>query len=420
MNFRSHEGGGSFVAVLEQLSSTFARIRSGEIDRTIEVWMERIDRALGLDRSAIAEFVPEKLGFQVTHQWTREGFPPLPLFFASGLLPWTESQLRMGQPVVVTSFRSPPASAVLDRAFMRSPVGPKATVVMPLIIGGQVVGSISFADCHRARTWSSSLVRRLRIVADIFGNALARKRAAIESRRLRDQAEKTTNLTLLGQMAAAMAHELNHPLGAILTNAQTARRILERDRPKLADISEIIDDIISCERRASGYMQHVRNLLRKKQPPTELLEVGQLLDGATSLVRRDMLTSGISVEIDIESSLPSVTADRTGIEQVMINLLRNAADAISAGDQHARCVKVRAFRQNPGWITIAVSDTGSGIDEKNLDRLFEPLFSTKEKGTGMGLSIVRSIIESHGGNIKAHSNQGRGATFEFTLPVSQN
>ena len=131
-----------------------------------------------------------------------------------------------------------------------------------------------------------------------------------------------------------------------------------------------------------------------------------------------MFLKRISLQIEVNAGLPSIAADRTGVEQVMINLLRNAADAITSENHASRSVKVRSFRRDPNWIAIAVSDTGKGIDQSNHDRIFEPLFTTNEKGTGMGLAIVRSIVESYGGEIRVLSAPGRGATFEFTLPVA--
>ena len=246
---------------------------------------------------------------------------------------------------------------------------------------------------------------------------MSRQRSAIESRILQEEAEKLSKFALLGEMTAAMAHELNHPLGAILANAQTARRILERARPNRASLKEIIDDIIAGERRAGDYVRHVQSVFSDHQVRMETLHVDQLLTAAASLVRSDLLLRGISLEIEIEKGLPNIAANRTGIEQVMLNLLRNAVDAISIGNSPTRIINVRAFRRNAHSVAIAVSDTGKGIDPKDLDRIFEPLFTTKEKGTGMGLSIVRSIVKSHGGEI--HVDQGResGATFEFTVPA---
>ena len=416
MNFRSRNEAMPFSVILEQLSSAFARVASGEIGEQIEHSLEKIARCLGLDRSVAAEFPPEGGDYRVLYQWTREGFPPMPKYSSGAFLPWVASRIRAGATVVMPRISALPAIAARDREFFLSPLGPKATVVVPLAVGGKILGAISFADFHHERSWSPPLLRRLRLIADIFANAMSRQRSAIESRILHEEAEKLSKFALLGEMTAAMAHELNHPLGAILANAQTARRILERARPNRASLKEIIDDIIAGERRAGDYVRHVQSVFSDHQARMEALHVDQLLTAAASLVRSDLLLRGISLELEIEKGLPNIAANRTGIEQVMLNLLRNAVDAISIGDSPTRIINIRAFRRNAHSVAIAVSDSGKGIDPNDIDRIFEPLFTTKEKGTGMGLSIVRSIVKSHGGEI--HVDQGResGATFEFTVP----
>jgi signal transduction histidine kinase len=418
MKFRSKADREPFSVVLEQISSAFARVSPGEIGPQIEHWLKKICDSLGLDRSVVAEFLPEKGGLQVLHQWTREGYPPMPMYLADEIIPWITSRLRAGETFVMPSVRSLPAEADRDREFVLSPTGPKASVVMPLEIGGKVIGGVTFGDFHGERRWSPALLRRFKLISNIFANAIARQRSAIESKRLQEEAQKLANFALLGEMTAAMVHELNHPLGAILANAQTARHMLERASPNLASLREVVDDIIAGERRANDYMQRVRSVFGNNQLRTEPLQIDELLTAVASLVQSDMLMRSISLQIDVEAGLPSIKADRTGIEQVMLNLLRNAADAIATGNSSIRYVRVRAFQQDLNCVTVAVSDTGGGIDQKNFDMIFEPLFTTKEKGTGMGLTIVRSIVESHGGAIRVSTSPGPGATFEFTVPVS--
>jgi len=367
----------------------------------------------------IAEFLPEGGGLQVLYQWTREEFPPMPMYLADDLVPWMVTKVRKGETVVLSSIRSLPRNASGDRVHMTGPFGSKAAVAVPFVIDNKIIGAISFGDLKHKRRWSPTLIRRLKLVADIFANALARQRSATQSNRVRERADSAAKFALLGEMAAAITHELNHPLGAILANAQAAHSMLGRARPRpnLAKLNEIIDDIISGERRASSYVERVRSLFKDKKPCSETLDVSQVIEETTLLVREDMLMRGISLQIDLDASLPDVGADRTGIEQVILNLLRNAADAVTIGDSNSRRIKVSASRRDPNQVAIAVSDTGNGIDQKILGSVFEPLFTTKEKGAGMGLSIVRSIVESHGGEVRIRSNSEQGTTFEFTLPV---
>src|SRR5260370_11108503 len=417
MNVRSPDEKESFLSVLERISSRFARVSSAEVGSEIEPWMERVACSLGLDRSVIAEFLPQGRGLQVLYQWTREEFPPMPMYLADDRVPWMVTKVRKGETVAVSSIHSLPRGSRRDRAHMTSPVGSKAAVAVPFVIDNEIIGAISFGDLKHQRRWSPILIRRLKLVADIFANALARQRSATQSNRVRERVEGAAKFALLGEMAAAITHELNHPLGAILANAQAAHSMLGRTRPNLTKLNEIVDDIISGERRASSYVERVRSLFKDKEPRSETLDVGQVIDRTALLVREDMLLRGISLEIDVDTGLPDVAADSTGIEQVMLNLLRNAADAVTIRDTHSRCIKLSAFRRDPNQVAIAVSDTGEGIDQKILGSVFEPLFTTKEKGAGMGFTIGRSIVESHGGEGRIRSNGEQGTSFEVTPPV---
>lgn len=407
-----------FSDLLGILSTRFARISHDEIDAEINGWLERVCRSLGLDRSVIGEYLPEKRDFHATYQWTREGFPRGPMVAASEVIPWISRRVAAGEIVAVPGVGALPAEAERDRSFMLSGLGPKATLVMPLIIGSRVVAGITFADLHGERRWPPSLISRLKLIADIFANALERKRSANEANKLKDEAQSVGRLALMGEMTAAIAHELSHPLGAILANAQAARRLLENAYPDLSELKEALDDVITGERRAAAYVAKVRALFRRSDLHTELLQVDTLLDAAASLTRSDLQARGVSLEMQIEPGLPMITADRVGMEQVMINLIQNAADAVCGSEHFERRVSVRAFQRESRWIGIEVGDTGKGIDQKDLGRIFQPLFTTKPKGTGMGLAIVRSIVESHGAQIRVYSERGTGTTFEFGLPVA--
>ncbi|HEV2175088.1 MAG TPA: histidine kinase dimerization/phospho-acceptor domain-containing protein, partial [Nitrospira sp.] len=168
---------------------------------------------------------------------------------------------------------------------------------------------------------------RLKLVTDIFANALERKRSTTETNKLRDEAQKVARLALVGEMAAAVAHELNHPLGAILANAQAARRLLENSHPKLSELRETLDDVISGERRAAAYVEKVRSLFNRSEVLSEPLQVDRFLESIASLTRSELAARGISLQIQIEANLPMIAADRVGIEQVLMNLIQNAADA---------------------------------------------------------------------------------------------
>lgn len=408
-----------FPELLEALSARFIRIPYDRIDSEIGGWLEQVCLSLDLDRVVVAEYLPEQEGFYTTYQWNREGFPaaPGPNVAASKFLPWVSAKGTGGEIVLVPNIDALPPEATGDKDFM-SGAGPKAIAGVPAIIGNRLIAGFAFEDFHGERHWAPSLVKRLKLVSDIFGNALERKRTAMEAAGLRDEMQGAAHLALVGEVAAAMAHELSHPLAAILANAQAARRLLENTRPNLTELREVLDDVITGERRAAAYVAKVRTVFRRSELHKESLPIHVILEEVVSLTRNDLRIRGISLEMHIEPGLPLICADRVGLEQVMINLIQNAADATADNDRSARLITIRALRTDPQHVRISVSDNGKGIDQNDLVRIFQPLFTTKSRGTGMGLAIVRSIIESHGSRIKVESKLRAGATFEFALPVA--
>jgi signal transduction histidine kinase len=406
-----------FPDFLESFSTRFARISHQEIDAEIEGWLAKIGFTLNLDRSTIGVFQPETGDFAAVYLWTRKGFPPAPPYRASEVIPWIAGKVRNGAIVAVRGADYLPAEAERDREFMLGPIGPRSVLVIPLIIGDRVVGGITFADMHGERVWRPALIRRLKVVADILANALERRRSAMENNRLREQLRKASRANLVGEMAAAIAHELSHPLSAILANAQAARRMVEKPDPDICKLAATLDDVISGERRAAGYIERVRTIFKRSQINAEPVPVHSILASAKSLMLGDLQAMGIELETEADPNLPLVLADRVGIEQVLINLIRNAADAILEGNGKPRRITIRVANGGPSHLEIAIADTGPGIGQKTLARLFEPLFTTKENGTGLGLAISRSIVRSHGGDVYVKSKPGAGTTVLFTIPI---
>ncbi|HTY55542.1 MAG TPA: GAF domain-containing protein, partial [Candidatus Binataceae bacterium] len=255
-----------FSELLGVLSTRFARISHNEIESEVGGWLEKICHSLGFDRGVLAEYLAEKRDFYTTFRWNREGFPqaPGPLAPASNYLPWVSATGALGEIVVVPSIAELPKEAEQDRNFMMQ-FGMKSILGVPLIVGGRLIAGIAFEDFQAERRWTPTLLARLKLASEILATALERKRSAIESAKLRDDAENIGRLALLGEMAAAIAHELSHPLGAILANAQAARRLLERRHLSLSELKEALDDVITAERRAATYVAKVRTIFRRSE-----------------------------------------------------------------------------------------------------------------------------------------------------------
>ncbi len=244
----------------------------------------------------------------------------------------------------------------------------------------------------------------------------ARNRAQHQASQLRVELVHAGRVSLMGVLAAALAHELNQPLTAIMSNAQAARRFLNAPAPNLQEIGEILEDIALDDERASEVIQRLRALVKKKPTDFQMLDVADMIRGVERLVHSDATIRQMTVCLDVEPGLPPVRGDRVQLQQVLLNLLINAFDASEGSAAEDRIVTIDA-RQHQGQVMIHVRDRGTGIGQDVQLRLFEPFQTSKQQGLGMGLSISKSIVELHGGRLWAENNPDRGATFCLALPV---
>ncbi|MES2438071.1 MAG: PAS domain S-box protein [Verrucomicrobiota bacterium] len=228
---------------------------------------------------------------------------------------------------------------------------------------------------------------------------------------------QATRLALLGELAASIAHEVNQPLGAILSNAETAEILLDHPNPPLQEIRQILADIRRDDMRASETIKRVRSLITKGEVQMLPLNLNIILLGVTRLVAHDVRRRGVSLVTRIAPDLPDVSGDRVQIEQILLNLMLNAMDASTGTHLLQRTLTLTTSLKCDGWVEVCVSDNGHGIPPETLPRIFESFFSSKEDGMGLGLSLARSISEAHGGRITAENNPSGGATFRVILPV---
>lgn len=246
-----------------------------------------------------------------------------------------------------------------------------------------------------------------------------------EARRAQEQLQQAqanlahvARVTLLGQLTASIGHEVNQPLAAIVTNGEAAIRYLRRDPPELEEIRDALTSMIAEGKRASEIVKRIRSLIQKTTPQNASLDINSVLAEGATLVQREVANQRVALKLDLAPDLPAVLGDRVQLQQVIINLMINAVQAMASVNGRARELLVRSMRDGPETVVVAVQDSGEGLDPAKADHLFDAFFTTKPDGMGMGLSICRTIMDAHNGRIWASANDGPGATFRFSLPVA--
>ena len=421
----AHEGAEAtavdFEQLLSDLSAAFVRVSVDEIDREIEQWLERIVLAMGIDRSTVVQAAPQNGVLYITHQWARAGVGTpqrgIPID-RTPQTPWLDDQIASGHMVVLSRLDDLPPEASKERKLFRE-AGNKSNVTIPLRVAGVVVGALLFGAIRFEKHWSEQEVQRLKLVAEVFGNAFERKRAEAEIDRLAEELRQASQVMTMGELTASLAHDLNQPLGAILNNAKAARRLLTAKTPDLVEIDAALDDILRDDARAVTIVKNVRAMFQRGEARMVPVDVRQLVLEVARIVNSDARLKEISCTLELPDSLPWVRGDKTHLTQAVLNLVVNAFDSVCDG-AGPREVVLRADHEEPNQVHVSVRDSGTGIDAKAMPNLFEAFYTTKPRSMGMGLTIVRSIIENHGGRIWAMRNPDRGATLEFVLPVEPN
>ena len=244
-----------------------------------------------------------------------------------------------------------------------------------------------------------------------------RRRYDREAVKQHDELAHLSRVAMLGELSGSLAHELNQPLTAILSNAQAAQRFLARNPPELDALSDILSDIVRNDRRAGDVIQRLRSLLRKEEAERQPLALNDVVVESLQLMRSDLLNRQVSVQTELAPGLPTVRGDRVQLQQVLLNYVINGCDAMD-GQAVSRLLLVRTRASDGGGIEVAVTDRGTGIPPDDIERIFEPFMTTKARGMGPGLAICRTIVEAHGGKVWASNNNAeRGATLHFALPA---
>ena len=246
----------------------------------------------------------------------------------------------------------------------------------------------------------------------------SRKLAELEVERQRSEVTHLSRVTMLGELSGSLAHELNQPLTAILANAQAAERFLAQDGADLGEVRAILADIVEEDKRAGEVIRRLRLLLRKGEFERQPFSVSEVVRDALALVRNDLVNRGVTLAAELPAELPPAVGDRVQIQQVVLNLVTNACDAMEVLEPRRRRLSVRTESAPTGRLRVSIADCGPGLPAAVIEQVFEPFFTTKTHGLGLGLSVCRTIVTAHGGELGAEANGDGGVTFHFTLPVS--
>jgi len=245
-----------------------------------------------------------------------------------------------------------------------------------------------------------------------------RKRAELEAQQARQELAHFSRVSTIGELAASLAHELNQPLTGALANARAALRLLESTRPDVAEIRSILSDIVDDNKRAAEVIRRLRRLLRKGEVQLSVLDLNGLIRDVAKLLSSDAIIRNIAVRLELDPNPLFVSGDAVQLQQVVLNLLLNAMEAMAESSEDGRTITVRTANTEANIVHVSVQDAGPGLREGTQQLVFEPFYTTKASGVGMGLAISKSIIEAHGGRIWATDNATAGATFHFSLPLA--
>jgi C4-dicarboxylate-specific signal transduction histidine kinase len=240
-------------------------------------------------------------------------------------------------------------------------------------------------------------------------------RAETELRKLQAGLAHVSRVTILGELTASLAHEVNQPLAGIVSSADACLHWLAAQPPNVDKARRAIERITRDAKRASDVVAHVRNLAKKAPLQRTWVDINETAEETISLATRELSQNNVSLETQLAKNLPQILADRIQLQQVILNLIINACEALTAADNEFRKLSISTAREMDG-VALTVRDTGVGIDPQQIETVFEAFHTTKPGGMGMGLAVSRSIIEGHGGRLWAEPNEPRGAIFKFTIP----
>jgi signal transduction histidine kinase len=392
-----------------------ARAPAEAVDIAIKEWLEKICLALELDRSAVYQRDRSGEQIRVSHTWARPGFPLFPPNYHPPQNP--TDWVLAGNELVWSRPGELPDEWTDLREFVERH-GPQASAIFPIWAGGRVIGAASFGRFRSPRPWSREVLHQLALTVRMFGSAIERKQAEAAARLAYSELTLAQRRSMMGELVASVTHELNQPLGAVLSNLEGLARALSQNTRLPALPSKAVKNAIQDARRAADIVRRLRAIFRGDETHKTEIDLSSLVTEVIELVANEAAFRGITLRSDDLPARIEVLADRIQIQQCLLNLLMNAFDATGAIKPTVPEIRIGIAAKEKGWIELSVSDNGVGVDPAVRSRLFEPFVTTKANGMGLGLLVTKSIVEAHGGRLWFTPNPGAGITFTFTLPAA--
>jgi signal transduction histidine kinase len=411
------------VAMLEQrvaaetlistLSARFSELSEDQVDAEIELWLRRLVEFLGVDRGTFAELTDR--GFLVTHSYAGPAAEPYAKGLANRSLPWLTAQFAARRVVVLPRIPDDlPDDAHAEREYMTAS-GMRSGIGIPVAVGDSVVCVLTFGSFSGPRDWPADVIARLRLAGEVLANAIVRRTTKQRLEQQRHELAHVGRVAAMCDLAAVIAHELDQPLTAVVSNAEAVRYLLRTREPDLGEADETLKDVIDAAMRVSEIVKRERRLLRKSQPTIEPVDLNEAVREIELFIRAEARQEGVRVTIKLQPGLPAIPGDRVQLQQVILNVARNALQAMRVQPTGTREMTIRTAAEG-GEVVLTTIDAGPPIQDPVLARMFEPFFTTKTNGLGVGLSISKSIVDAHRGRIWASRNPGNGVTVHVAIP----
>ena len=401
-----------FESLLSKLSAEFIDLPASKVDTVVKQWLDRLKEFLGDVTISFFE-VPASEGAAVTvPTGDASRFPRALAVKDVKEDEWCLAQLRKGTTINLPNV---PAALSSENIGGKSTAGLKSLLAIPVAVNGKTF-ALALGTNRSYSAWDQNQLSQLRLVSEIFAGAFERQRSGEELQKTRNDLAHVGRLTAMGEMAASIAHEVNQPLAAIATYGDACLLLLSGESPNVKKSLEAINHIISDSMRASEVIKRIRGLVKKTAHENAPLDLNQIILEMVALTDADMQARSVQLKLHLADDLPLVLGDRVELQQVMLNLILNSIEAMSATVDRVRGLTISSSLNGGGQVLVKVQDSGVGLNSEQARHVFDPFMTTKTGGLGLGLSISRTIIEAHDGRLWAELNEGPGAIFQFTLP----